>query len=448
MAAFLVCMTLMTLSVVTAQYFGQPEQVHLSFGGSPSEMIVTWSTMSTTNQSVVEFGLKGRPMFTHRASGYQTKFTDGGTLHRIQYIHRVTLTGLEPGNSYVYHCGSPEAGWSDIHTFTAMKSGTDWSPSIVLYGDLGNSNPQSIPRLQEDVAKGMYDAVFHVGDFAYDMLTDNAQVGDEFMRQIEPIAGNLPYMTCPGNHENGYNFSNYRNRFTMPGDEDGRKMFYSFNIGPVHVISFSTEFYFYIQYGIHQIFDQYVWLEEDLKEAAKPENRAERPWIITMAHRPMYCSNYDNDDCTKSESIIRTGLPITQSAALEPLLYKYGVDLEFWAHEHSYERLFPIYNRVMYNGSWDFPYTNPRAPVHIITGSAGCYSRHDPFKSKFASWSAFHSLDYGYTRMKVINKTHIYLEQVSDDKGGAIIDSMTLIKDSHQAYRSFPQDKWFDVKSN
>ena len=32
-------------------------------------------------------------------------------------------------------------------------------------------------------------------------LQDNARVGDEFMRQIEPIAANVPYMTCPGNHE-------------------------------------------------------------------------------------------------------------------------------------------------------------------------------------------------------------------------------------------------------
>jgi hypothetical protein len=39
------------------------------------------------------------------------------------------------------------------------------------------------------------------GDFAYDMDTDDAQIGDQFMRQIEPIAANVPYMTCPGNHE-------------------------------------------------------------------------------------------------------------------------------------------------------------------------------------------------------------------------------------------------------
>ena len=28
---------------------------------------------------------------------------------------------------------------------------------------------------------------------------------------------------------------------------------------------------------------------------------------------------------------------------LEDLFYKYGVDLQYYAHEHSYERLWPIY---------------------------------------------------------------------------------------------------------
>lgn len=65
--------------------------------------------------------------------------------------------------------------------------------------------------------------------------------------------------------------------------------FYSFNVGPVHIIGFSSEFYYYVEYGWTQIARQYEWLENDLKEANKPENRALRPWIITMAHRPMYC---------------------------------------------------------------------------------------------------------------------------------------------------------------
>lgn len=39
--------------------------------------------------------------------------------------------------------------------------------------------------------------------------------------------------------------------------------------------------------------------------------------------------------------------------------------VELWAHEHSYERLWPIYNFTVFNGSTEHPYTNPGAPVHI-----------------------------------------------------------------------------------
>jgi hypothetical protein len=30
---------------------------------------------------------------------------------------------------------------------------------------------------------------------------NDARVGDEFMRQIEPMAAYVPYQVCPGNHE-------------------------------------------------------------------------------------------------------------------------------------------------------------------------------------------------------------------------------------------------------
>ena len=29
----------------------------------------------------------------------------------------------------------------------------------------------------------------------------DARVGDDFMNQIQPVAAYVPYMTCPGNHE-------------------------------------------------------------------------------------------------------------------------------------------------------------------------------------------------------------------------------------------------------
>lgn len=79
------------------------------------------------------------------------------------------------------------------------------------------------------------------------------------------------------------NFSNYRARFSMPGNTES--LFYSFDVGPVHFIAFSTEFYYFLNYGLKSVANQFNWLEEDLRAAN--ENRELRPWIITIGHRPM-----------------------------------------------------------------------------------------------------------------------------------------------------------------
>ena len=51
---------------------------------------------------------------------------------------------------------------------------------------------------------------------------------------------------------------------------------------------------------------------------------------------------------------------------------EYKVDVAIWAHEHNYERFWPMYNYTVKNGTNNpsQPYTDARAPLHIITGSA------------------------------------------------------------------------------
>ena len=55
---------------------------------------------------------------------------------------------------------------------------------------------------------------------------------------------------------------------------------------------------------------------------------------------------------------------------MEPLLREYNVDLSIWAHEHDYERFWPVYDYTVLNGSYENPYTEPKGPVHIVSGSA------------------------------------------------------------------------------
>ena len=72
-------------------------------------------------------------------------------------------SGVEHSFYAAYHVGSA-MGWSDIYFFTTFPDGTSWSPRIVIFGDMGNENAQSLSRLQEETQRGFYDAVFHVGE--------------------------------------------------------------------------------------------------------------------------------------------------------------------------------------------------------------------------------------------------------------------------------------------
>ena len=110
--------------------------------------------------------------------------------------------------------------------------------------------------------------------------------------------------------------------------------------------------------------------------------------------------------------------------------------MELYGHQHSYERLWPVYDTEVRNGTTDplNPYNDAKAPIHLVTGSAGCEEKHAPFLGTPGKWSAFRSDDYGFSMMTIHNKTHIEVEQFSDDQD-KIIDKFVIVK--NQPYPPF-----------
>mmetsp|Transcript_48614 Transcript_48614/g.114123 ORF Transcript_48614/g.114123 Transcript_48614/m.114123 type:complete len:229 (+) Transcript_48614:554-1240(+) len=215
-------------------------------------------------------------------------------------------------------------------------------------------------------------------------------------------------MTAPGNEDHAYNFSSYRNRVVMPTQEKSSDLapwWYSFDYSVVHVVSMCTESSHDGGTGYWPGTVQYDWLEADLAKANA--NRGERPWIVVMGHRPLYCSSNDYYDCNMWGPKARE--------ALEPLFQKYGVDLYLSGHVHSYERTFPVVNGTRTSQTYD----KPKAPVHVMVGSGGA-----GLTSKWSDqpeWSAKRIIDYGVGYVHA-NATSLVFQFMQTGQNGTVVN--------------------------
>ena len=185
---------------------------------------------------------------------------------------------------------------------------------------------------------------------------------------------------------------------------------WSYDIGLIHLVGIDTESNFSVGSS------QYHWLERDLSRV----NRSVTPWIVVGGHRPMYANSYYNG---RVDAIVRIMDLLIKN--LEPLFYKYKVDLAFWAHYHSYQRHSAVYQKKLIQRSelssdGVHIYRDPQATVHVIVGTGGAdFSIHDPGVTQdlpyphgipgnqWYAWTEQFFYRYGYSRIKVFNDTHL-----------------------------------------
>ena len=181
-----------------------------------------------------------------------------------------------------------------------------------------------------------------------------------WINSISPLDNNGMVKIAFGEHDINrkmVKYNTYMNHFNLT------KPYYSFNHQNVHFLAMATAKNSVIPYRNGS--EQYNFVQEDLRNA---HNNKSIDWIIVYTFRPLYSSvtEHYGDDV----------LPDTYHRLFD----KYAVDVVLQAHNHNYQRTYPL----RYNESSSSPqyhpiiadkdkveYKDPNGRLFLTVGSGG-----------------------------------------------------------------------------
>ena len=394
-------------------------QIHLSQGKNPSSMTISWNSNNKySNNVLVYYGLL-KDNLNNYELGNQSSYNFTWPYHNIYSsgtLNYVTLNNLLPDIVYYYQCVNNYYNkkklsiTSDILSFKTNQYIGSIIPQIfTVVGDLGQTidSKYTIDHMLKQQYSNM---ILHVGDLSY--ADCNQTLWDSYGELIEPLASKKAWMVAPGNHE--IEFTNaqepyraFEERYKMPhikppeygpitippklADDDYHlpyccssvyqsgydygNSFYYFQTGMSHIIFLNAYTYTNLESN------QYKWLESNLQLV----NRKVTPWVIVAIHCPWYSSNMDHYEEKQT---------VEMRKYMEPLFYKYNVNIVFSGHVHAYERSHPVYLNN----------TNSKAPIYITIGDGGNLEGHARRYYEQPIWSAYRNgTDYGYGTLEIIN---------------------------------------------
>eukprot|EP00944_MAST-04C_sp_MAST-4C-sp1_P011916 g11916.t1 len=334
-------------------------------------------------------------------------------------IHHVLLKGLKPSTRYFYQYGH-EGTFSMERSFVTRASEDDLSSTVkfIAYADMGyQEGMTTATNVMRDVFTGGYnDFLLHFGDISY--ARGQAWQWEKWFHVVEPLAAQVPYMVSIGNHEYDHEeggsggrdpsgvtsdagwhptwgnlgddsngecgvpmFHRFKAPMLTPNNLKTNGIFwYSFNVGPVHVLMMSTE------HDWTKGSEQYKFIEADLSSV----NRTVTPWVILTGHRMMYTTQMCEGGDYK--------VSLNMRSELEDLIYKYQVNLMLVGHQHNYERSCQVYKNECT--------TDGTGTVHSVVGSAGASLESCGFNSTlYGNFSASHVDAWGYSRLIATRKS-------------------------------------------
>ncbi|MRG44018.1 metallophosphoesterase [Chitinophaga sp. SYP-B3965] len=347
---------------------------------------ILWET-SEPGVSWVEYGPSlyeaEQPLLTMKAASADTVA-----------MHEIELTGLAVETDYFYRTVTVLQGGdtliSEAVPFkTAVKENTPIG--FAVFSD-SQKNAPIWGKLTALAAKERPNFAIHGGDLVdYGYVKRNWV--EEFFAPAYPFMRSYPIYTIMGNHEHGAPY--YYQYLSNPNPE----YYYTFTYGNTQFFLFDTD------HDVRPGTEVYEWLERELA-------RSTATWKIAMHHHPPFSS--DTDDFGETLKGGRSTLGDPDLKDLPPLYEKYGVDVVFYGHIHTYERTWPILN-AQPRGDKGVRYIN-------IGGSGGDVEHSAPTRSWFTNKvkTGFH---FGYVR---IAENVLQFQAIDED--GQVFDAFDLTK--------------------
>lgn len=320
----------------------RPNTLTNTFGADPkTTRLFTWQTPTAVTAGKVQIlpNTAEAAFPSAAAQEYAAVRTAENNKEGQIAIYRVSVTGLQPGSSYIYRAGSgDDNGWSNTYNFTTHPNGKNGF--VFLHA----SDTQATTKANYDVwgsaAIKMINKypqtgfILETGD-----LIDTVDREDEwrsFFTACPDVFGDYPFMPVVGNHEQtaSNNAISIRQHFTVVGNGASSPATpgttYSFDYGDAHFAVLNTE---------SDLDAQKAWLEMDLASTSAK-------WKIVALHRGLYGA---------------AGSSSTLIDAFEALLNKYHVDLILQGHDHVYMRSYKLANGHKDNSG----------TVHLESGGSG-----------------------------------------------------------------------------
>ncbi len=257
----------------------------------------------------------------------------------------IRLDGLKPSTRYFYRvtCEDAEGNQARSEVYSFQTAVTPDQP--IAFGILGDTqrNPDVTRRCAEGIFALRPNFMLHCGDVVDDGFAKQQWVYDLF-EPCSRLFAYVPVFPVIGNHERNAHW--YYDYFSLPAPEN----YYTFTYGNAQFFMIDSN------KDCGPGSEQYRWLEQ-VMAASKAT------WKFTAHHHPCFSSDEDDyGDHWKGKSDRTYTWGDSNVRRLVPLYEKYGVDIAFAGHIHSYERTWPIFQMAV---------NQAKGVRYIVSGGGG-----------------------------------------------------------------------------